>query len=109
MDFDTLEPKKLDTQEFAITTAAGYQSTPPPNWREVAREGDYVLWRRSGKGPPYEVLPEEGGDPGAVFDFADRTPGTEAIELADPVTGAQADWEPGFALEAPGSVTQMLH
>jgi hypothetical protein len=109
LDFDTLEPKKLDTQEFAITTAAGYQSTPPPNWREVASEGDYVLWRRSGKGEPYEVLPEEGGDPGAVLVCTGSEPQVaEAVALNEPATGAQEDWEPGFAFEAPGSATQTL-
>ena len=44
LDFDNLDSMKLNRQEYAITTASGYQSTPPPNWEQVAREGDYVLW-----------------------------------------------------------------
>ena len=109
LDFDTLEPKKLNTQEFAITTAAGYQSTPPPNWREVAREGDYVLWRRSGQGPPYEVLPEEGGDPGAVLTCTGSEPRiSDAVLLREPVIGEQEDWDPDFAFKARGGAVQTL-
>ena len=63
MDFDTLSPSKLDHFDFAITTAAAYASTPPPSFTEVAREGDFVLWERTGETPSTRVL-EEGGDPG---------------------------------------------
>ena len=37
MDFDTLSPRRLDDFDYAITTRAGYQSTPPPNFKPVAR------------------------------------------------------------------------
>ncbi len=109
LDFDTLEPVKLNRQELAITTAAGYQSTPPLNWHEVAREGDYVLWRRDGEGPAYEVLPEEGGDPGASFLCVDNVGLTsEATVLEKPVVGEQVGWAPTFQFDAPATRTQEL-
>ena len=109
LDFDTLEPIKLNRQEWAITTGAGYQSTPPPNWEEVARAGDYVLWRRNGQGPLYEVLPEEGGAPGAIacIDGA-QAPIGETTILDDPVVGEQSGWAPTFHFDAPGTRTQDL-
>ena len=113
VDFDTLDPVQLNRQEFAITTAAANQSTPPPNWAEVAREGDYVLWERTGKGPDTEVLPEEGGDPGAVLDCGaggnlPEEPDGVATVLEPPVVGEQQAWQPEFNFEAPASATQEL-
>jgi hypothetical protein len=115
MDFDTLEPLKLNRQEYVITTAAAYASTPPPNWREVAHEGDYVLWERKGDGPNYEILDGEGGihpsdgNPGAIYDCTDPPPDeSEATVLETPVVGDQPDWDPEFAFEAPGAATQSL-
>ena len=51
VDFDNVESRKLDQFRYAITTAAAYQSAPPPNFTEVAEDGDYVLWRRQGETP----------------------------------------------------------
>jgi len=119
LDFDNLDSLKLNRQEYAITTTSGYQSTPPPNWEEVAREGDYALWRRKGQGSDYEILPEEGGvspddgNPGALLDceleHADvvAEDGT-SIVLQDPVIGEQTDWSPGFLLDSPATATQAL-
>ena len=50
-DFDTLDAGQLDKFDYAITTAAAYDSTPPPNFEQVARDGDYVLWKRQGETP----------------------------------------------------------
>ena len=36
-DFDSLDPGQLDKFDYAITTAAAYGSTPPPNFEPVAR------------------------------------------------------------------------
>ena len=55
MDLDTLSPKRLDDFDYAITTRAAYQSTPPPNFKEVVRTASYVLWRRTGATPPLQV------------------------------------------------------
>jgi hypothetical protein len=108
IDFDTLEPQRLQHQEFAITTAAAFQSGPPPNWREVAREGDYVLWEREGKGPEYEVMPDEGGDPGAAMGCAVEGFPSEAVVWPKPVVGEQDGWSPSFAFDAPGRAAQEL-
>jgi hypothetical protein len=110
VDFDTLKPRKLDRFDYAITPAAAYASTPPPNWREVARDGDYVLWERRGRGPNSLVLPDEGGDPGVVFDCEGRHarfnhhPGT-ALVLPTPVVLGEKAWSPQRAFAAPGSAS----
>lgn len=109
-DFDTLRTGRLDSFDYAITTAAAYASSPPPNWRPVARDGDYVLWERSGRGPTTLVLPGEGGDPGVIFDCEDRHAraaqrrGT-AIVLAEPVALEDGAWEPARAFSAPGGAS----
>ncbi len=109
MDFDTLSPSKLDNYDYAITTAAAYASTPPPSFKEVAREGEYVLWERTGMTPRQRVL-DEGGDPGVVFTC---TPGSGPVRgtatlLTTPVTIDQAEWAPEFAFEAPGRASAAL-
>jgi hypothetical protein len=109
LDFDTIDPKKLNRQEYAITTAAGYQSSPPPNWEEVAREGQYVLWKRDGEGPDFDLVPlERGDDPGAEPPcIADRVAESgEATVIGAPVVGD--GWEVDFPLEAPAEATQSL-
>lgn len=111
VDFDTLEPVALNRQDYVITTAAAYQSTPHPAWREVAREGDYVLWQRTGRGGAYEVLPEEGGDPGVVLVCTSGAPthgepGATATILEHPIVGEQERWAPGFHFTVPGSASQ---
>ena len=116
LDFDNLETKKLNRQEFAITTDAAYQSTSPPGWEEVAREGDYVLWERHRRSPILLILDEEGGvsaddgNPGAILDC--RTDAivadAEGIYLSTPAVGGQEEWRPGYEFEAPGSAGQTL-
>jgi hypothetical protein len=123
-DFDTLEPAKLDEFQYAITTDAAYQSTPPPNFEPVEESGNYVLWERNGDGPRSRVLDED-GDPGAILDcddaddehLSDRD-GT-AVVLDEPAVVPYEDWnrppladdqaggqELGFA--APGTATADL-
>jgi hypothetical protein len=127
VDFDTLAPARLDQFDYAVTTAAAYQSTPPPNMRPVAAEGDYVLWERTGPTPDSRVLPGEGGDPGAMLDCERRPPdrrfpaGTRARVIAEPVVGEPEDWRSDDridprdaaagqedALLAPATATQTL-
>jgi hypothetical protein len=102
MDFDTLSPSKLDNYDFAITTSAAYASTPPPSFTEVAREGDYVLWERTGETPPSRVF-EEAGDPGVLIECGggDANRGIATV-LDTPATADQEDWEPAATFEAPG-------
>lgn len=109
MDFDTLSPSKLDRYRYAVTTGAAYASTPPENFAEVKRAGDYVLWERSGETPPQRVLRGEGGEPGdqLTCPAIDRI-GGEATILTFPGTIDQEDWEPAFQLEAPGAATSSV-
>jgi hypothetical protein len=96
-DFDSLEPAKLDQFQYAITTDAAYQSTPPPNFEPVEESGDYTLWQRDGDGPRSRVLAED-GNPGAILDcdeaddehLSDRD-GT-AVVLDDPAVVRYRDW-----------------
>ena len=81
MDFDTVRSDTLDRFRYVITTDAAYQSTPPPQAREVARDGDYVLWEMRGRVRPSETL-EEGGAPGATLD-CDPTPAAQGSEADD--------------------------
>ena len=72
MDFDT--PKHLDRFEYAITTAAPYQSSPAPGFEEVDRTGSYVLWRRGGEDVPrWTVVPKEGAAAGVEVGATDRS------------------------------------
>jgi len=102
MDFDTLSPSKLDNYDFAITTAAAHASTPPPSFEEIAREGDYVLWERTGETPPTRVF-EEAGDPGVLVGCGGDLNRGIATVLEPPATADQGDWEPAATFEAPGS------
>ncbi len=98
-DFDTLEPGKLDKFRFAITTAAAYGSSPPPNFKPVRRSRDYVLWRRETDTPRARVLADEGGNPGALLDcesgdgarFVER--GGLAVVLAEPTLVPFTEWD----------------
>jgi hypothetical protein len=120
MDLDTLAAGKLDEFDYAITTAAAYQSSPPPNMLEVDRTDSYVLWRRTAKTPRAQVL-DEGGNPGRPLDAAEsplvslacrqgaQSPGGgEAVILPEPVLAGQRAWSRPVPFEAPGSATQAL-
>ena len=114
VDFDTIEPRRLEDFRFAITTAAAYQSASPPSFREVAREGDYVLWKRDGEVARTDVLPTEGGDPGAILlcGTADADAaiarGGQALVPERPVVGEQDEWGLEFSFDAPGRARQTL-
>jgi hypothetical protein len=114
-DFDSLAPGQLDKFDYAITTSAAYQSTPPPNWEQVAQEGDYVLWERRGETPRSRVTETEDGDIGGVLDCdeaLDRRRGVATVitggrrapftdwQLPPPVETAAAGQERAF--EPPG-------
>ena len=67
MDLDTLGAGTLDGFDYAITTTAPYQSSPPPNFTEVDRTDSYVLWERTDETPRTQVL-KEGGNPGRILE-----------------------------------------
>ena len=104
LDFDTLRPSKLDNYDYAVTTAAEYASTPPPSFREVAREGDWILWERVSETPPTEVL-NEAGRPGRINECEEPPDGGEALVLDEPTVIDQSLWDPGFAFDAPGEAS----
>jgi hypothetical protein len=112
MDLDTLTPSKLDRFDYAITTNAAFQSTPPPNVEEVARTDSFVLWKRTGKTPPQRVLKED-GDPGRVLGCGKAhvevpLPAVSATVLDDPVAGDPLGWSIPSPFDAPASATQRL-
>ncbi|HSI80646.1 MAG TPA: hypothetical protein VK919_08355 [Solirubrobacterales bacterium] len=96
IDFDTLSPGVLDRFDYAVTTTAAFASSPPPNMRLVATDGDYALWERNGQTPPGNVLPEEDADPGAVLDCELRPPrrfrSSDAVVIGRPVTRPADRW-----------------
>jgi hypothetical protein len=126
MDFDTLASYKLNQFDYAITTAAAYQSKPPPNMERVAEEGDYVLWRRVAETPRSRILEEENSGPGNPGSALDCTiaggPGEragEATVLPSPVLSAPEAWKGTDRVEdaaggqenaflAPATATQTL-
>ena len=98
-DFDTLDSGKLDKFDYAITTSAAFASAPPPNFEEVDRAGDYILWERTGPTPRSRVLPAEDGNPGAKLDCADgeghrisRRRGTADV-IPEPALGEYTAWK----------------
>ncbi len=113
VDFDSISPDHLDRFDYAITTTAAFQSSPPPNVRVVDRSGDYVLWKRTGQTPSLRILPE-GLSPGQTLDCSSpegrqiaEQPGTATI-LPKPVTGPPEAWGSSGVFDAPGSASQTL-
>jgi hypothetical protein len=113
MDFDTLSPNRLDQFRYAITTQAGYQSTPPPNFRPVVRTASYVLWKRTGPTPRLRIIDVD-GTPGDVLDCAGAEgrriaslPGTATV-LPQPVTSGLGAWGRSSPFDAPATATQEL-
>jgi hypothetical protein len=124
-DFDTLDPGQLDKFDYAITTTAAYNSTPPPNFEPVESAGDYVLWQRRGDTPRSKVLPGEGHEgpaavfqPGAPFHCPQGGTGRQgtAVVIPEPAVADYTDWRqpppPGATVagqergwQAPGKAT----
>jgi hypothetical protein len=110
MDFDTLPPNRLDEFDYAITTRGGYQSARPPNFKPVARTPSFVLWKRTGPTPPYQIIDKRGA-PGRVLvcpngpnhGLASR--GGKAIVLNRPIARQQQQWKPTWHFDAPGTAT----
>ncbi len=71
LDFDSVQPAYLDHFAFVITTATGYASRPPPNFRPVRSTRSYRVWQRFGPTPSHEVLAEDPA-PGVALDCRGR-------------------------------------
>jgi hypothetical protein len=114
MDFDTLSAGRLDQFRYVITTRAGYQSTPPSNFKPVVRTTSYELWQRQGPTPHLGIIDVD-GTPGAVLDCSTAdgrrvlARGQTATVLADPVTSGVHAWSRGSPFDAPGVATQSLN
>ncbi len=113
MDFDTLSAGRLDEFRYVVTTGAGYQSTPPPNFRPVVRTAAYVLWRRQGPTPHLGIIDVD-GTPGALLDCASAdgrqvvSRGRTATVLAEPVATGVHAWNRRSPFDAPATATQRL-
>jgi hypothetical protein len=122
MDLDTLAPTRLDDFDFAITTRAAYQSTPPPGMEPIRRTESYVLWQRTGEIPETQVLgadattgnegPEDGAA-GAVLDCneagAQRIasgPGAATVFAVNPVVIPPYTWKDAAHFDAPGEASK---
>ncbi|MEA2493116.1 MAG: hypothetical protein QOJ29_1027 [Thermoleophilaceae bacterium] len=100
LDFDNFLPETLDRFRYVITGGSPYQSTPPGNFRAVARTHSYVVWERHGHTPlRYPVDPR--GAPAAVLDCASALgklrlggagPHGTAGVLPRPVLAGKSDW-----------------
>jgi hypothetical protein len=110
MDFDTLPPPRLDEFDYAVTTRAGYQSTPPPNVKPVARTTSFILWKRTGPTPPLQII-DKNGTPGRVLVCPNgpghglASHGGSATVLDKPVVRHPESWSPGAHFDAPETAT----
>jgi hypothetical protein len=119
-DFDSLASGQLDKFQYAITTAAAFASTPPPNFERVDAQGDYVLWKRNGETPRTRVLDEK-GNPGAILACSQLPAGRKgtATVLEQPALANYEDWKTPvpprdtaagqeLGWDAPGTATNKL-
>jgi hypothetical protein len=113
MDFDTLSAGRLDEFRYVITTRAGYQSTPPSNFKPIVRTPSFALWRRQGPTPHLGIIDVD-GTPGALLDCTAAegrrvlSTGGTATVLADPVTRGIHAWSRGSPFDAPEAASQVL-
>jgi hypothetical protein len=104
LDFDSVPTHVLDRFTFVVMPRTGYQSTPPANWRLVARARSYELYRRTGPTQPYATLAEV-DNPGVTLDC--RIPEGRAVASQRgiamvrprPVIGERTQWrgDAGYA------------
>ena len=97
LDFDSLDGTNLDRFDYVVTTRTGFTSAPPSNWRAVLRTRSYVLWRRHGRTPDRELLPER-FSPAAPLDCGTRAGRRLSSRLGwaatvqPPVLGSPRKW-----------------
>jgi hypothetical protein len=113
MDFDTLSAGRLDKFRYVITTAAGYQSTPPPNFKPVVHTASFVLWKRRGPTPDLGIIDVD-GSPGAPLDCESPegrrilARARTATVLADPLVNGIHAWSRRSPFDAPATASQTL-
>jgi len=113
MDTEKLPPSRLDDFDYAITTRAGYQSTPPANFKPVAHTASFVLWKRTGPTPLLQII-DKPGTPGRILACPDGPnhglagrQGTATV-LDRPVVRHQPAWSPTWHIDAPGTATTQM-
>jgi hypothetical protein len=72
LDFDSVDNATLDRFDFVVASAAGYGSTPPPNFALARTTPSFRLWRRTGPIGSHGVLSTEGTRPSALLDCSTR-------------------------------------
>ncbi len=112
MDFDSLSSARLDQFSYAITTNAAYQSTPPSNFKPVAKTDSFVLWRRDGPTAPSSII-EKAGTPGRQLSCPQGKGGIRgrhgiATTLPTPVVGGPWRWTISSPFDAPATTSQVL-
>jgi hypothetical protein len=109
IDFDTLQSGLLNQFDYAITTAAPFQSSAPENFRELARTESFVLWERDGEAER-KTLEREDGNPGARLECSDPVAARsgDAGVIEEPVVVEADAWRPAASFLAPGSATVEL-
>jgi hypothetical protein len=113
-DFDAVPASVLDRYPFVITTRAADASAAPQGFRPVRATRDFVLWKRTGRLRPREVL-AEGSSPGAKLDC--RSPagreivaggGIAAVWPSPPVERGTGAWQPSAEVAAGAQAGQAL-
>ena len=113
MDFDTLTAGRLDKFRYVITTRAGYQSTPPPNFKPVVRTASFVLWKRQGPTPDSASSTSTGPPAHRSTAPVRRAAGSwtrakTATVLAEPVVNGINAWSRPSPFDAPATASQTL-
>ena len=110
MDFDTLSPRRLDEFDYAITTRAAYQSTPPPNFKPVvANPVATCSGGAPGRRPPLQVH-RQGRHPGPRARLRQRRrvarlsrrAGTATVIPEPVIASAPGAWSRGSPVRRPG-------
>ena len=71
--FNSLSPATLDLFDYVIATRTNALSQPPPNFRIVGGTPSFVVYKRTGPTPPFQVLPAAAPQPGALLDCKTST------------------------------------
>ncbi len=101
IDFDSFSFGTLNHTPYVITSAAAWDSKPPPNFRRVSRTPSYILWKQFAETPINRNTFLEGGEAAAKVDCV--APETKifvagkgiAWLFPDPVIGGIETWSNG--------------
>lgn len=110
IDFDSFNYFTFNRFHYLITTAAGWRSAAPPNFREVARTPSFILWERTGRSNSGRRTLPEGTEAAQLVDCTEPetqilfdSPG-DATVFPDAVLAPRDAWDNGPIL-GPGDET----